>query len=82
MSEMSYEPDDYDTRCPTCDAPEPAHTPTCAVVHSVRDELLYAVGAEFTKRLDSYLAERTPDHSIGSRQEAPDAEIAKPAGSV
>lgn len=24
-------PTDYDTHCPTCDAPEPTHTPTCAV---------------------------------------------------
>jgi hypothetical protein len=24
--------DDYDTHCPTCDAPEPTHTPTCAVL--------------------------------------------------
>jgi hypothetical protein len=23
----------YDTHCPTCDAPEPWHTATCAVVH-------------------------------------------------
>lgn len=30
---MSYEPDWYDTHCPTCDAPEPSHTPTCAVVN-------------------------------------------------
>lgn len=29
---MTYEPDWYDTHCPTCDAPEPNHTPTCAVV--------------------------------------------------
>lgn len=27
------DPDWYDTHCPTCDAPEPTHTPTCAVVH-------------------------------------------------
>lgn len=26
-------PDWYDTHCPTCDAPKPTHTPTCAVVH-------------------------------------------------
>lgn len=25
----------YDTHCPTCDAPEPWHTATCAVVHLV-----------------------------------------------
>lgn len=26
-----YEPDWYDSHCPTCDAPEPTHTPSCAV---------------------------------------------------
>jgi len=31
------EPDWYDTHCPTCDAPEPTHTPTCAVVHRPSD---------------------------------------------
>ena len=30
---MTYKPDWYDTHCPTCDAPDPTHTPTCAVVH-------------------------------------------------
>lgn len=31
------DPDWYDSHCPTCDAPEPSHTPTCAVVHSSTD---------------------------------------------
>lgn len=30
-------PDWYDTHCPTCDAPEPTHTATCAVVHPNRE---------------------------------------------
>ena len=30
---MTYKPDWYDTHCPTCNAPDPTHTPTCAVVH-------------------------------------------------
>lgn len=30
-----YEPDDYDTHCPTCDAPEPTHTASCAVPNRV-----------------------------------------------
>jgi hypothetical protein len=28
---LAERPDWYDTHCPTCDAPEPDHTPTCAV---------------------------------------------------
>lgn len=31
------DPDWYDTHCPTCDAPEPGHTPECAVVHVGRE---------------------------------------------
>lgn len=26
------DPDWYDTHCPTCDAPEPEHSSTCAVI--------------------------------------------------
>lgn len=33
---MTYEPDWYDTHCPTCNALEPDHTPTCAVVFRAR----------------------------------------------
>lgn len=36
MFEKAHTPnggDWYDTHCPTCDAPEPWHTATCAVVH-------------------------------------------------
>ena len=53
---MSYEPDWYDTHCPTCDAPEPFHTATCAVVHPNREvEWEYGVTTKWGVHEHPYL---------------------------
>lgn len=61
-----YEPDDYDTHCPTCDSPEPIHTPTCAVVHVYCDMTADCTAELHSKGCWRGELSKITDHMVGS----------------